>query len=306
MKYNFAKIAKIAGTCVTILSFVFLVYMGVKYSKELIGDPGLKKILVFVVPCGVIYGLFYSVIIIAWHHMIKQLYGSAKLSVTYPIYAKTQIAKYIPGNVFHYVGRQIMCKAVGIGHKVVLTATAYETLLMMAVSASFSVLGFMLIEMNPAQKNIIMSLGICLGVGGMVSLFLLRKSTFMEKIMPHMSGFSLKDWWKFLLIPLIIYLSFYMFVGIMLFFISIFSFDLEFSFRMMIIFCCLYSAAWVIGFVTPGSPGGMGVREAVIVTGLTPLVGASPALGVAIGLRLITTLGDGVLYCTAYLGVVRK
>ena len=53
------------------------------------------------------------------------------------------------------------------------------------------------------------------------------------------------------------------------------------------------AAAWMAGFVTPGAPAGIGVREAVLVFGLTPLCGAGVALSLPILLRLVTTIGDG-------------
>ena len=31
----------------------------------------------------------------------------------------------------------------------------------------------------------------------------------------------------------------------------------------------LFSLAWVVGFVTPGAPAGLGIRDAILVTGLT-------------------------------------
>lgn len=48
----------------------------------------------------------------------------------------------------------------------------------------------------------------------------------------------------------------------------------------------------VAGFLTPGAPGGLGVREAVIVAGLGPAIGADAATAVALALRAATVLGD--------------
>jgi len=54
----------------------------------------------------------------------------------------------------------------------------------------------------------------------------------------------------------------------------------------------LFAAAWVAGTSTPGAPGGLGVREAVLSLGLTPVIGGGPALAVALVTRLITLLAD--------------
>jgi hypothetical protein len=57
----------------------------------------------------------------------------------------------------------------------------------------------------------------------------------------------------------------------------------------------VFGVANVAGFVTPGAPGGLGVREAVIVAGLAPYLGADTATVVALALRAATVLGDVVI-----------
>jgi uncharacterized membrane protein YbhN (UPF0104 family) len=63
----------------------------------------------------------------------------------------------------------------------------------------------------------------------------------------------------------------------------------------------VFAVAWVIGFVTLVSPGGLGVREAVLLAGLTPAYGAGTALGIAILYRLVTSLGDGIGFLAGFL-----
>jgi uncharacterized membrane protein YbhN (UPF0104 family) len=46
------------------------------------------------------------------------------------------------------------------------------------------------------------------------------------------------------------------------------------------------------GFVVPGSPAGVGVREAVLVLTLEPHLPSDGALLLALSLRLVTTFGD--------------
>ncbi|HEX3528545.1 MAG TPA: lysylphosphatidylglycerol synthase domain-containing protein [Thermoanaerobaculia bacterium] len=55
-----------------------------------------------------------------------------------------------------------------------------------------------------------------------------------------------------------------------------------------------FALAWVAGFVTPGAPGGLGVREALLVAGTAPVYGPGTALSAALALRAVTVLGDGL------------
>ena len=50
--------------------------------------------------------------------------------------------------------------------------------------------------------------------------------------------------------------------------------------------------AWLAGFIIPGAPGGIGVREAVLIFFVTPIIGEPQSIAVAIALRFVTLLGD--------------
>ena len=54
----------------------------------------------------------------------------------------------------------------------------------------------------------------------------------------------------------------------------------------------VYACAWIIGTVTPGAPGGLGVREAILVLLLAPYCGEGVAVAAALFLRIATTLAD--------------
>ncbi len=66
-----------------------------------------------------------------------------------------------------------------------------------------------------------------------------------------------------------------------------------------------FAVAWVIGFISPFAPGGLGVREAVLVAILAPLYGPGATLGIVAVFRLVTTLGDGVAFLIGFAGQQR-
>ncbi len=59
--------------------------------------------------------------------------------------------------------------------------------------------------------------------------------------------------------------------------------------------------AWSAGFVAVPVPAGAGVREAVLVASLSPVLTPGPALVVALVSRAVATLGDGVFAGGAFL-----
>jgi hypothetical protein len=54
--------------------------------------------------------------------------------------------------------------------------------------------------------------------------------------------------------------------------------------------------AWLVGFATPGSAAGIGVREAILIAALQGPLGASASTLVALALRLVTIAGDVLFF----------
>ena len=54
----------------------------------------------------------------------------------------------------------------------------------------------------------------------------------------------------------------------------------------------LYSISWIAGFVIPGAPGGIGVRESVFVYISDNVISQPEAIFVILILRLSTTIGE--------------
>jgi glycosyltransferase 2 family protein len=58
----------------------------------------------------------------------------------------------------------------------------------------------------------------------------------------------------------------------------------------------VFILAWTVGFLTPGAPGGLGVREGLIVLGLGLAIGSGPALAAALLHRAVAMTGDLVSF----------
>jgi len=58
--------------------------------------------------------------------------------------------------------------------------------------------------------------------------------------------------------------------------------------------------AWVLGFIVPGTPGGIGIREVILAELYAQELGQGIAIGLSIVLRVITSLGDLVTFGLAY------
>jgi hypothetical protein len=64
----------------------------------------------------------------------------------------------------------------------------------------------------------------------------------------------------------------------------------------------IYSVGYLVGFVTPFLPGGLGAREGTLIAVLAPRYGAGAATGIALAARLAVTVGEAIAVCLIWLG----
>ena len=66
--------------------------------------------------------------------------------------------------------------------------------------------------------------------------------------------------------------------------------------RSFTIIAGMFAAAWLAGFLAPGAPAGLGIREVLLVQVLSLAYPDPTALGATMILRVVTTLGDATAF----------
>ena len=191
-----------------------------------------------------------------------------------------------------------------------MTVTTCEILFQIFASVIIAVAGFSALTVNPSHKVIISVLGVAIivmiALGPFVMRQLIKRHTQVSTYVEKLSASSLKRQARFLFIPLLIYVLSFLMIGGLICVVSSVAYQSGCSFSHMLKFGSIYAIAWTLGVITPGSPGGIGIRDAVLVVQLSPLIGASQALTLSLGLRASAILGDVLFYLTSFLGKIRK
>lgn len=205
----------------------------------------------------------------------------------------SQIGKYIPGNVAHLLGRLALARADGVAGAVVGLALLVEIGLVLA-AGGLLLSGLLLVApgivrpMLPeasavAQRWVsitaVLVLGLCVAVCGWI---VLRKARLQ-------SGRATFDPWKSVL-PLALHLVNFVVLGLSL--TLAVQAVAPGSGAGLVLPMSVFVAAWTIGFLTPGAPGGIGIREGLIVLGLGLAIGDGAALAVALVHRALAIFGD--------------
>jgi hypothetical protein len=78
-----------------------------------------------------VYVVLVGLQALAWWRLMQATTGTARCAASVGIFALTQVAKYLPGNVGHFVFRYALTRATGAGRAATLTATALEPWLLL-------------------------------------------------------------------------------------------------------------------------------------------------------------------------------
>lgn len=230
---------------------------------------------------------------------------STRLAVQ--VFFISQLGKYLPGNVGQFLGRGVLAKSTGIPVGVAVGTAVFEGIWNLVISASLALLGTVvlwdLLSTQDAAPAFAAKLAWILPLA-LVAPWLGIKvvNTFLPRLSMKIGGgqmLRLPQLRTALFVSLLILVNF-MQQGYVV------KLQAEYLFASPDVdwfsIALLYSSAWVVGYVVPGSPGGLGVREAMMVVLLAPLTGPAVAAGLAVSMRLTTLLGDALTVLIGVLG----
>jgi glycosyltransferase 2 family protein len=286
-----SKMLKILKLAVIFLSFWFIGEKLWVHHNWLRTSALSYELLITIFVCSIIYGLSEFLLSFAWRRLLKMC-GHKDISVKTcnQIYGKSQIAKYIPGNVFHVVGRHILGSQAGVKNIVLAGATIYEILGLISISVLIGLGGMVIFGLSNIYFSLYQIILILLTTLIITSLITAAAPYLMNLrgiIVPH------KRIWDSVLNIFKVYLFYFIFfliAGLLL--VIIVNIFLDINFTITVKLVVIFSIAWLAGFIIPGAPGGIGVREAVIIFFIAPIIGEAPSIAVAISLRFITLFGD--------------
>jgi len=239
---------------------------------------------------------------LAWGQLISR---SARNTVRYAhvfrIWATSNVAKYLPGNVFHYVGRGVLAQRAGFAMGAIVTSMIVEALILCLSPLVLVALGLLTssfrFDLVARLTSKLTSAEYVVGIGGLLVAGIAAACFFPDlrrraigslamvgipASMTALAGYLV----NFLLMGCAakVLLDAFWHVGP-----SIGWYELS----------CGYALAFLLGYILPGAPGGIGVREAVMVGLFRGAIGTAPALGLVVLLRLASIAGDFVSFAIA-------
>lgn len=234
-----------------------------------------------IVVFSLIYGLSNLMLVLAWWNLLGRFGVSINYAWAVRTYGTSQIAKYVPGNIFHLAGRQAIGVSTGMAGWPLAKSMVWELGL---ISGAGGLFGLLALPLLLPSLPVTASSGMFVVVIGITAVFLSR---FLGPLVARAFGWHAG----------FLALSGILFVGL----IKLLSATSLTGLDVWLMLGGAYVMAWLAGLVTPGAPAGVGVRELVLLFLLKGIVSeADLLLAVVLG-RLVTVTGDLLFFAAASL-----
>ncbi|OEO28441.1 hypothetical protein VW23_004800 [Devosia insulae DS-56] len=286
---------KAAGILVTLVALVFVTIAVQRSFDQLQADLSKPGFLAAIAIGSFAYALLLVLLAIAWRGLLVAIDGPVvPFGAALGIYARTQVYKYLPSNVLHMVGRYVEARRAGASHQALGIAQLVEIALLTAAGGLVAVvlalpllrsqlrhydleqwlLPIIVIGCTAIATCLFALVARRLEVRRLAGAILVRGAAAFGLYLLFMLGSSGLAW----------------------------ALAITLGGPASLEIIGITAAAWLVGFLVPGAPGGLGVRDAVLIAGLTA-AGVPGATAIALGHRLITTLGDALF---AFAGFIAR
>ncbi|MBL1175131.1 lysylphosphatidylglycerol synthase domain-containing protein [Pantanalinema sp. GBBB05] len=247
-----------------------------------------------------------------WSQILQDFHQSVNRGWIIQAYLKTNIAKYLPGNIWHYYGRITAATTAGASVASATVSVLLEPLLMAASALIIALFCSQQIVAKygfPALLLQLCGLGaVLLSVHPIVLNQLIQrlrqlKGRSSPEPASNAQPFQLDH---YPIVPLLGEMGFLLLrgVGFLATFVALSPITPDQSWMLL----SAFSVAWLLGLVVPGAPGGIGVFEATALTLLDRQFAPGLILSVVACYRLISilaeTAGAGLAQLDAQLGQV--
>ena len=223
------------------------------------------------VPLSMVGSLLLAV---GWWRLLGQTGAPTQPAWALPTYGLSQLARYVPGNIFQFAGRQALGVAAGVPGRALAKSAVAEIALQILGGAT---LGLLLLPQLPVAAR--------LAAAGTIALIAL--ATLRARPGPWTAQ------------AFAAYLLFHALSGLMLGLVLGLVRGGALEAAQWPTLCGASALAWLAGLLTLGAPAGAGVREAALVLLLGTMAPAADLLVAIVLARAIQIIGDVLIFFVA-------
>lgn len=275
------KILHLAGSILALTGIIFFAIRLHEYQKSLDLTQITPAAFIAIAGLAMIYGAANLLLVLAWRQLLVQFGVHATRLWSIRVYGLSQLAKYVPGNIFHLAGRQAIGMATGASSGVMAKSILWELGLIAFAGMVYGWLVLpLLVPEFPSLASILLLLATVWIVAHQLRRFIgvrVAVSFIWQMLFLAVSGV------------------------VFLILLDTYTHDSEFKPRTWLLVGGAYVIAWLVGLVTPGAPAGVGVRELVLLLLLRGIATDADLLVAILLGRVVTLVGDALFFMMSFL-----
>lgn len=242
-----------------------------------------------------------------WHTLLSMMDAKSNPLQAIRIVLLSQIGKYLPGNVVHFVGRAVLSTREGVPREIAVIATFLDMFFSAAAASVFGLIGlvfdirirmeFLTFLGNHLDSILYYVIPLVL----LIPLFILLSLTigyFRNKILSIIKRIPVYNY-PHLLSAFVINMLIFIVNGFILYNLAFLLMN-EYPRENLFLFIWGFALSWVVGFIIPGAPGGIGIREFVFMMIFRSSLGEPLTIALAFFIRLIHILSEITGFVGAY------
>ena len=233
-----------------------------------------------------------------WTWILKAFNLSWEFGKGIRVYLVTNIAKYLPGNVWHFYGRITAISQKGGSWSTAISSVLLEPLLMAASALLIAIVSTSL-GLLETDFNLLVFFG---QIAALLAVLIGIHPQVLNPILQYLSkGKKIKNQEVILanslnhypLMPFLGEMGFVLFRGVGFLF-TVMALQ-QITLSQIIVLLSAFSIAWLLGLIIPGAPGGVGVFEATAIALLDQSLFSPATILVAVAIyRVISILAEAI------------
>lgn len=265
------RAARVAAYLLQFAALVFVLVVVINSSDEIAAAElfAPARLWVYLLAVALLVGVIFFAILAYWYSLRSFFQDKAAkppLLAAVQIYGRTILAKYIPGNVFHYLGRQVVGREFGLAQSSVARASGMEVLLLTSASSLVALVGINSVQLSLLHflsyelSLWLLALGVVLPLVALAAInrgggWLAKRYKFFWGV-----GLDIGD----LVAAGLCYILYVLGNSLALIFLH-HALIAPISPQLASAYFAVFSISFLVSYLTPGAPGGLGVREALFI-----------------------------------------
>jgi uncharacterized membrane protein YbhN (UPF0104 family) len=253
---------------------------------------------VFALAC-VLLALSYALVACLWGLALRRAAGTP-LAAGARVWFLSNLARYVPGNIWSYVGAVELARREGVARRTTLAVMALTQVLSVGV-ALLAGLPVLLAERARLGRPALLGAVLVVAGAALAAVFRRQLLGLARRRLPGFEPGDLAPSAGTVALLVVGYAAYWAVTGLAFATLVASLYPLPAADVPLVV--AAYAAAYAAGFLALLTPAGLGVREGVLVVALAPLLPAGPALVVAllsrVWMMLAELVGAGVAHLAA-------